>query len=215
MKFILIITFFIISLLAQSDKAYIRGEKIYNYLCDQPKIDALLASDVNLTAVIQVEDICGKINEKNIDYLLHYLSHRTTQTPKAEIIVPEDAKCPVCGMFTAKYPKWIAQIALKNGDNLYFDGAKDMLKFYFDPARFQHPDVTFEKILVLDFYTLSPLPAQNAWYVVGSNVYGPMGHEFIPFKTQEDANRFLQEHHGKKILSWDSIDEALVYSLDQ
>ena len=47
------------------------------------------------------------------------------------IEVPEDAKCPVCGMFVSKYPKWVAQIKIKMDIYHYFDGVKDMMKFLF------------------------------------------------------------------------------------
>ena len=39
------------------------------------------------------------------------------------------AKCPVCGMFVNKYPKWTAVIETSDGTNYYFDGVKDMMKF--------------------------------------------------------------------------------------
>jgi copper chaperone NosL len=33
---------------------------------------------------------------------------------------PRD-KCPVCGMFVAKYPDFLAQIVFKDGSALFFD----------------------------------------------------------------------------------------------
>ena len=36
--------------------------------------------------------------------------------------------CPVCGMFVAKYPEWIAAVVFKDGHAHYFDGAKDMFQ---------------------------------------------------------------------------------------
>ncbi|MGQ9653410.1 MAG: nitrous oxide reductase accessory protein NosL, partial [Thermodesulfobacteriota bacterium] len=34
---------------------------------------------------------------------------------------PKD-KCPVCGMFVAKYPDWTAQVLFKDGRSVFFDG---------------------------------------------------------------------------------------------
>ena len=34
-------------------------------------------------------------------------------------------KCPVCGMFVHKYPKWVAEIIFKDGTHAVFDGPKD------------------------------------------------------------------------------------------
>ncbi len=44
-------------------------------------------------------------------------------------------KCPVCGMFVAKYPDFVARIDFKDGSYAFFDGVKDMLKFYFQPEK--------------------------------------------------------------------------------
>ena len=38
---------------------------------------------------------------------------------------PKD-KCPVCGMFVAKYPDFVAQVIFQDGSYAVFDGAKDL-----------------------------------------------------------------------------------------
>jgi len=44
--------------------------------------------------------------------------------------VPARAKCPVCGMFVAKYPDWTASARFKDGTTYYYDGPKDMLSHF-------------------------------------------------------------------------------------
>ena len=39
-------------------------------------------------------------------------------------------KCPVCGMFVAKSPDFLAEIVFKDGSCAIFDGPKDMFKYY-------------------------------------------------------------------------------------
>ena len=51
--------------------------------------------------------------------------------------------------------------------------------------------------------------------MIGSNIYGPMGSELIPFSSHEDAQAFFDEHKGQKIVKFDEITEDQVYSLDQ
>jgi len=122
-----------------------------------------------------------------------------------KIEVPKDAKCPICGMFVAKYPQWVA---LYDGEKkFYFDGVKDMMKYAF--AR----KLSSDKLYVSDYYKLSKLEATKAFYVIGSNVYGPMGSELIPFATQEEAQNFARDHNGQKVIAFDEITEALVKSL--
>ena len=45
-------------------------------------------------------------------------------------------KCPVCGMFVSKYPDWIAEVVYKDGKTVFFDGPKDMFKYYFNLKKY-------------------------------------------------------------------------------
>ncbi len=192
-----------------------KGEKILNIMCDKEKIKSLNSTDAKyLNQEIKKNNLCKNINQKKLDDVLTFLTLKKTQT-LIKIDAPKKSKCPVCGMFVAKFPKWESMIVTQNNQKYYFDGVKDLMKFYFDPKRFHQKDEKIKEILVLDFYTLNPIKAKNAHYVIGANIYGPMGNEFIPFKTEKDAQSFKKEHLGKSILTFDKITEELVYSLDQ
>ena len=125
-------------------------------------------------------------------------------------------KCPVCGMFIFKYPDWTAAIVFKDGSRTFFDGAKDMFKYLFDMKRYapakQAGDIA--SVLVTDYYALSPVDGRQAIYVLGSNVYGPMGRELIPFEKKEEAAEFLKDHVGKSLLSFKEITPAVIKTLD-
>ncbi len=124
--------------------------------------------------------------------------------------------CPVCGMLVAKYPHWIATIVYQDGHAHFFDGAKDMLKFWNDPPRYAaaHSRAMMRRLTVTDYYSLQAIDAQAAYYVVGSDVLGPMGHEFVPLATQAAAEDFLKEHKGKRILRFDQIGREMPARLD-
>jgi nitrous oxide reductase accessory protein NosL len=134
---------------------------------------------------------------------------------KATEIVPPQTRCPVCGMFVAKYPNWVTQIHYgDSGKTNFFDGVKDMMVLYFDPERYKAPpSEAIKNIYVKDYYSLSWISAQDAFYVVGSDVYGPMGHELIPFESKEAAESFFKDHHGKEILTFGEITSELIDSL--
>lgn len=128
---------------------------------------------------------------------------------------PKD-KCPVCGMFVAKYPDFLATISYRDGSRFFFDGAKDMFKYYFDIEKY-HParkQSDIEAVYVTDYYNLSPINAYEATYIVGSDIYGPMGRELIPFEKQGDAEAFMKDHGGKSRLKFKDITLPLVKSLD-
>jgi copper chaperone NosL len=131
-------------------------------------------------------------------------------------ITPAD-KCPVCGMFVAKYPDFVDQIVFKDGTHAFFDGVKDMMKYYFDLPKY-NPGKTqadIAAILVTDYYTLKLSDGLKAWYVVGSDVYGPMGKELMPFKDEAAAKEFKVDHKGTAILKFQDITPDLIKTLDQ
>lgn len=126
-------------------------------------------------------------------------------------------RCPVCGMFVRPYPKWITQVQFEDGSHYSFDGMKCMFRFYFNPEKF---DTTGKKrdiklILVRDYYTLKFIRYDTAFYVVGSDVLGPMGHELIPFDSEKKAKIFLTDHNGLKILRFNQINPELLDKLDK
>jgi nitrous oxide reductase accessory protein NosL len=128
---------------------------------------------------------------------------------------PKDL-CPVCGMLVSKYPNWVATIVYQDGHAHHFDGAKDMFKFWFEPAKYAkgHRREDMATIWVTDFYNLQRIDAKKAFYVTGSDVLGPMGHEFVPLATKEDAADFLKDHKGRKILTFEQVTKDLPAKLD-
>lgn len=125
-------------------------------------------------------------------------------------------KCPVCGMFVYKYPDWVTQIIFKDGSVDFFDGAKDMFKYYFDLKKYNprkgRADIAV--IYVREYYDMKEIDAREAFFVIGSDVYGPMGHELIPMATEEDARTFMKDHHGKRVLRFEEITPKVIEKLD-
>jgi copper chaperone NosL len=133
-----------------------------------------------------------------------------------EVTIKKTDRCPVCGMFVYKYPKWVAQILFKDGSYYFYDGAKDMFKHIFDTAKYtagkKAEDI--KAIYVTDYYEVELIDAKSAFFVVGSDVLGPMGHELLPFKDQESAQEFMEDHKGKSIIRFQDVTPAVIESLD-
>ena len=115
-------------------------------------------------------------------------------------------KCPVCGMFVYKYPDWVAAIRLPGGEVLYFDGAKDMFRHLRENSPMAEAWVT-------EYYGLTMIDATRAFYVLGSDVYGPMGRELIPFATRAEAEEFMADHKGRRILAFPEVDAEILKGL--
>ena len=125
--------------------------------------------------------------------------------------------CPVCGMLVSKYPNWVAVVTWKDGHAHFFDGAKDMFKFLHDLPRYApgHRAGDISGIWVTDFYNLARIDARKALFVTGSDVLGPMGHEFVPLENRADADDFLKEHKGKRILGFAEVTREMPGGLDE
>ena len=126
-----------------------------------------------------------------------------------------DTRCPVCGMFVAKYPNWIAQVEFLDGSAAFFDGAKDMFRFLLDIGKYR-PDADSSQtagIFITDYYRSKRIDARTAFYVIGSDVFGPMGKELVPFDSEEAAADFKSDHAGEQILRFSEIDRDCIERL--
>ncbi len=203
-------------------KMYPMGKKLFEAKCQQD-INLSKYNQINeLKSAIKKDKLCKELKGKRFQAVALYLWEvkRTKVLTKSgdAIEIKKDDKCPVCGMFVYKYPKWVAQIYY--GDTHYsFDGVKDMMKFYFDPKKWgkyenlKNKDIT--KILVTDYYSQKVIDAKEAFFVIGSDLLGPMGNELIPFAQESDAKTFSNDHNGKKIVKFDKIVEKEVLKLDE
>ncbi|MBK5275391.1 MAG: nitrous oxide reductase accessory protein NosL [Desulfuromonadales bacterium] len=125
-------------------------------------------------------------------------------------------KCPVCGMFVGKYPDWVAGVTFKDSTALYFDGAKDLFTYYHNIKKYSplKNQAAISAITVNDYYSLKPVDARQALFVLGSDVYGPMGKELVPFGKEADAQAFLRDHKGRKVLRFNDVTPAILKSME-
>jgi copper chaperone NosL len=139
------------------------------------------------------------------------------QAEDVQSLKPSDKdKCPVCGMFVAKYPDFLAQIVFADGSLAWFDGVKDMMKYYFDLNKYNpgKKQEDIKAVVVADYYSLKLIDGLKAFYVLGSDVYGPMGRELIPFGEEAAAKEFMTDHKGQAILTFSQITPATIKGLD-
>jgi nitrous oxide reductase accessory protein NosL len=125
-------------------------------------------------------------------------------------------KCPVCGMFVAKYKDFAGQIQFKDGTAVFFDGPKDLFSYYLGLARYnpRKKPTDVAAVFVTSYYTLAPIDGLKAWYVTGSDVYGPMGRELVPFEKEAEAREFKKDHKGKAIVRFREVTPTHIKELE-
>ena len=121
---------------------------------------------------------------------------------KGKIVEPVDNKdkCPVCGMYPARYPKYKNQIQTKDKSVYHFCSSNCLFAFLENSAKYAGKNVQPFLIWVIDFQTGSWISGRTAYYVVGSDQKGPMGKEAIVFDKMADAKKFSGAHGGKAII---------------
>jgi nitrous oxide reductase accessory protein NosL len=119
-------------------------------------------------------------------------------------------------MFVAKYPDFFSEIIYKDGSYAVFDGAKDLFRYYLEIGSYNpsKKESDIDSVYVTDYYTLTPIDGRTAFYVIGSDIYGPMGKELIPFSKETDAREFMKDHYGKSMARFDEVTAATLKEMD-
>jgi len=199
--------------LAKIVKLSNKGEKIVKTLCDAKKLPLSEGSIDQLIEKIKVSKSCPQLSKSKLKAVAYYVSNGSMKLTDKHLLVPSEAKCPVCGMYVSKYPKWAAYMLIGE-KKYYFDGVKDMMKYYIFDGDFPYDRNNISVLTVSDYYTLEQIPAKEAIYVLDSDIFGPMGHELIPFKSKKSAKTFMDEHNGKAMVMFDEITDKMVMALD-
>lgn len=124
-------------------------------------------------------------------------------------------RCPVCGMFVAPHPEWIGQVRHGDGTTVFFDGCKDLFKYLHGLDRYAPENTRRDvaAVFVTNYYDGEVVAARKAFFVIGSNVIGPMGAELVPHRTREAAEDFMKDHDGRLVLRFDEITESVIREL--
>lgn len=114
--------------------------------------------------------------------------------------VPDDARCPVCGMFPARQPNWAAQVLYADGDAHHLDSPLSLFLYLQQVPRYaagrQRADIA--ALHVREHETGRWLPAEQALYVHRSALAGPMRSGNLPATVAgEAASRFVARHGGQ------------------
>lgn len=152
--------------------------------------------------------------------------------PPSAVAIDADAACDVCGMIISKHPGpngelfWDGLEPEEHDPPFQFDSLKQCLF----PNYFEQTDAgrTLDAGYATDYsaveYTVSTgdgtsyisstttaaslAPLADLVYVVGSDVEGAMGPDFVPFGVESDAESFASEHGGS-VVAFEDITPAL------
>ncbi len=130
--------------------------------------------------------------------------------------VPADVRCPVCGMFPARFPDWAAQVIFANGDAHFFDSPLSFFLYLDNVARYSAGRSASDIVAryVTDGAGGGWTDAATAYYVHGSAARGPMRAGDLPaFASLQQAEQFAAARGGQ-VLAFGAVDAVLLASLN-
>ena len=118
---------------------------------------------------------------------------------QGKIVEPVDNKdiCPVCDMYPARYPKNKCQLQTADGEVVHFCSTQCLFEYLKNFQKYGKTELKTKFIWVVDYDNGNWIYARNAFYVLNTDVAGPMGKEAYPFVNIESANKFSAMHPGK------------------
>ena len=130
--------------------------------------------------------------------------------------VPDDARCPVCGMYPARAREWAAQVIFSNGDTQFFDSALSLFIYLQDPAKYSIGRRTSEIAVsyVTDTASGKWIKSTEALFVSGSNAMGPMRAGNLPAFASAEAAREFADQRGGIILQANQISPSMLQKLN-
>lgn len=136
--------------------------------------------------------------------------------PIAARPVPAEARCPVCGMYPSRYPRWAAQLIFKDGKALFFDSPLELFRFLLDMGHYHdaHGPDDVARAYVSDAGDGRWVSIVEAHFVEGSGLLGPMHNPDLPaFAELEAAEAFVAERGGRPI-RMEQITPDLLHALE-
>lgn len=129
--------------------------------------------------------------------------------------VPADVRCPVCGMFPARFPDWASQVIFANGDAQFFDSPVSLLIYLSDVPRYSPGRAAGDLVAryVTDVTSKNWIDAGAAFYVHGSSALGPMRAGNLPAFASRDAAQRFAAQRGGKVLALEAIDAPMLREL--
>ncbi len=121
-------------------------------------------------------------------------------------------RCPVCGMFVSKYPKWAAGFIFQSGARFFHCCPKCLLHNLHNVPKYQ-PGETREnirQIWVTEYYTTRQTDAREIFFVVGTSLIGPMGLDLIPVRGNAAAENLKKDYQGELIVTLDEVTAEML-----
>jgi nitrous oxide reductase accessory protein NosL len=115
-------------------------------------------------------------------------------------------RCPVCGMYPARYPVWAAQVVFKDRSMIALESPAELFRFLRNVKKYdvKHTVSDIARIYATDYAQHAWIDAKLAFYVQGSGAKGPMGGDLPAFVSKSAAENFAKQSGGN-VVNFDTL----------
>ncbi|CAB1082479.1 hypothetical protein D1AOALGA4SA_10096 [Olavius algarvensis Delta 1 endosymbiont] len=120
--------------------------------------------------------------------------------------VESHKRCPLCNMYPARYPKFNCQIVFNDGSYEAFDSTIGLLVYLHFPDKTGKTLKPVTGIYFKDYLKGGWLESDNTFFVIGSEIRGPMGIQFLPVDSNQAATDLKIQAQGKEIVHFNNVN---------
>ncbi|MBT3226024.1 MAG: hypothetical protein HN580_11060 [Deltaproteobacteria bacterium] len=125
-------------------------------------------------------------------------------------LIETHKECPLCGMIPAKYPLFNCQIVFEDESYEAFDSAAGLLIYLYFPDKTGFPVKKVSQIFFKDYLSEKWIDSNTTWFIVGSEILGPMGIEFLAVSSEKSALELKKQEKGAAIVSFQKVDRSFM-----
>jgi len=120
-----------------------------------------------------------------------------------------ESRCTVCGMYPVRYPEHRCQVITGDAETLHFCSSQCLIGFLAKPKKYLSKGVKTKSVWVRIPQEQSYEYANGLYYLVGSELMGPMGKEAIPYRSRAMAEA-ASKKHGGQIVKFKTLTPRLI-----
>lgn len=115
-------------------------------------------------------------------------------------------RCALCGMRVSRGAAFASGAREASGGEVVFDSVKCMFRWLGQHSDAREPWTT-------EHLSRTERPARDLFYVMGTDIEGPMGADLVPVDTREHAEQIRTSHHGTQILAFGEVTSGVLDEL--
>lgn len=142
--------------------------------------------------------------------LFGLLTGCSVKAPQKAFTIESHKECPLCGMIPARYPRFHCQVILESGDYIAFDSAAGLITFLLFPDKTGMEPGKVDSVYFKDYLSETWIHSDKTFFVIGSEIMGPMGIEFLAVDSYEKAMELKKQEKGVWIIHYKKVDRQFM-----